>query len=62
MELLITILTWLGLITAGTTYADSDIRRIATENRSAVKVRAGEVLNATDKAQPMDGDWEMPYR
>lgn len=46
MELLIAILTWLGLITSGTTYSDADIRRVAAENRAVINSRSTEVLQA----------------
>lgn len=61
MELLIAILTWLGLITGGNTYSNADIQRIAAQNQSAVNAHT-QTLNALDKAPPADGDWEMPYR
>ena len=50
MELLIAILTWLGLITSGTTYTDADLQRIATENRSAVIGK----MNETDPSRGQD--------
>ena len=46
MELLIAILTWLGLITSGTNYSDADLQRIANENRAVVNSRSTEVLQA----------------
>lgn len=36
MELLISILMWLGLITGGNTYTAADIERIEAENRSLI--------------------------
>lgn len=36
MELLISILMWLGLITGGNTYTAADIERIEVENRSLI--------------------------
>ena len=61
MELLIAILTWLGLITGGNTYSNADIQRIAAENQAVVNSHT-QTLNSFDKAPPADGDWEMPYR
>ncbi|MBU3678401.1 MAG: hypothetical protein FGM32_02180 [Candidatus Kapabacteria bacterium] len=46
MELLIAILTWLGLMTSGTQYTDADIQRIAAENRAVVNARKADVLQA----------------
>jgi len=37
MELLISILMWLGLITAGNTYTTQDIQQIAATNQAAVQ-------------------------
>ncbi|MEY3386566.1 MAG: hypothetical protein RIR53_1377 [Bacteroidota bacterium] len=37
MELLISILMWLGLITAGNTYTTQDIQQIAAANQAAVQ-------------------------
>lgn len=50
MELLIAILTWLGLITSGTTYTDADVKRIAIENRTAVvgKINESNVARGQD--------------
>ncbi|MEN9281532.1 MAG: hypothetical protein RL594_467 [Bacteroidota bacterium] len=39
MELLISILMWLGLITGGTTYTAADIERIEAENRTVINAK-----------------------
>jgi hypothetical protein len=42
MELLISILMWLGLITGGNTYTVQDIKQIETANRAVIAAKQSE--------------------
>jgi hypothetical protein len=42
MELLISILMWLGLITGGNTYTVQDIKQIETANRAVIAAKKSE--------------------
>jgi|GEM_PF-1101754 hypothetical protein len=59
MELLISILMWLGLITAGNTYTVQDIQQIEAANRAVIASKQSEFTqtsNATVKTPPSQMD------
>lgn len=56
MELLLSILVWLGLISNGNTYTVAQIRAIEAQNQAAVSTRMTELQQGNHQASNNDSD------
>lgn len=56
MELLLSILVWLGLISNGNTYTVTQIHEIEARNQAAVSARMTELQHGNHQASNIDSD------